>query len=112
MDSQTKELQALEARLRDTEERLKERQSRDSSPASRNNGTSSLNRRQPLSNTFNGRENDRLASPVTGPQATSQSVSASTMSHWRPSPNTASGTGNGSASAARVSDQENSHYGK
>lgn len=112
VNSQTKELQALEARLRDTEERLKERQSRDSSPAGRNNGTNSLNRRQPLGNTFDGREKDRLVPSITSPQTTSQSVSASTMSHWRPSPNTASETGTGSAPAARVSGQENSRYGK
>ncbi|KAL9134874.1 MAG: hypothetical protein Q9175_003944 [Cornicularia normoerica] len=88
VNSQTQELQALEARLRDTEERLKERQSRDLSSARRHNGTNSFDRRQSPGNTFSGEENDRLESSTTGLQATqaptSQSVSASTMSQWRP----------------------------
>lgn len=114
VDSQTQELQALEARLRDTEDRLKERQSRDPSLAGRNNGTNSINRRQPLNNTFSGQENDRLESSTTSPQATqaptSQSVSASTMSHWRPTQSTASGTGGGNAPFVRPSGQENSRH--
>ncbi|KAL9067585.1 MAG: hypothetical protein Q9161_006774 [Pseudevernia consocians] len=114
--SQTQELQALEARLRDTEERLKEQQSRDPSPAGRNNGTNSLHMRQPLGNTFGGHENHRLESSTISPQATqaptSQSVSASTMSHWRPTQSTASGTGGGIAPFPRPGGQENSRYVK
>lgn len=89
VNSQSQELQALEARLRETEERLIEQQSRTSSPAGRGaNGTSSPHRRQPLSRAFSGQENDRqsptthlLPTQASAPQA----VSSSTMSRWRPS---------------------------
>lgn len=88
VDSQTQELQALEARLRDTEERLKERQSRDPSPADTSSGTKPPQSRQPLGNTISGQKNDRLEPFTTSPQAAqaqaSRSVSASTMSRWRP----------------------------
>ncbi|CAF9935781.1 MAG: hypothetical protein ALECFALPRED_006550 [Alectoria fallacina] len=120
VNSQTQELQALEARLRDTEQRLREQQSRDPSPAGKNDGTNSSDRRQPLGNTFSGQENNgRPESSTTGPRATqappSQSMWASTMSHWRPIQNTTSGTGGGhagSAPSARPSGQENSRYAK
>ena len=89
MDSQTQELQALEARLRDTEERLKERQSRNPSPARRNNDTDSFDKQQPRGDTFDVHKNDGQGLLTTSPRATnnpkSQSVSASTMSQWRPS---------------------------
>ena len=89
MDSQTQELQALEARLRDTEERLKERQSRDPSQARRNNDTDSFDKHQSRGNTFGVRKNDGQGLLTASPPATnnpkSQSVSASTMSQWRPS---------------------------
>ncbi|CAF9936558.1 hypothetical protein IMSHALPRED_010798 [Imshaugia aleurites] len=116
VDSQTQELQALEAQLRDTEERLKERQSRDPSSAGRNNGANSLNRRQALGNTFSGQENGRLEYSTTSPRATqaptSQSVSASTMSHWRPAQETAPETGGGKAPFTRPDGQQNSRYVK
>lgn len=88
VSSQSAELEALEARLRETEERLKERQSRTSSPAGRTaGGTNSPHRRQPLGNTFNGQENDRLQpssamSPLATQEPSSQSVSSSTMSRY------------------------------
>ena len=116
MNSQAQELQALETQLRDTEERLKERQSRGPSPVSKNNGSDSLNSRQPLGNTFGGQGNNRLESSTTNPHATqaspSQSVSASTMSHWRPTQNAGSETNAGSAPFARPSGQENSRFVK
>lgn len=116
VDSQAKELQALEARLRDTEELLKERQSRGPSSVGRNNEIESLNSRQPLGNASGGQENGRLESSSTYPHATqapsSQSVSASTLAHWRPAQNTASGTDGGGAPFARPSGQENSGYVK
>ena len=116
VNSQAKELQALEARLRDTEELLKERQSRGPSPAGRKNVNDSLSSRQPLGNTSGGQENGRLESSSTNPHATqapsSQSVSASTLAHWRPTQSTDSGTNGGSAPFARPSGQENSHYVK
>ena len=116
VNSQTQELQALEARLRDTEERLKEQQSRDPYSAGRNNGTKSLNGHQPLGNTISDQCNDRLESSSTSPQATqapaSHSVSASTMSHWRPAQKTASGNAGGILPFARPSGQETSRYVK
>ena len=115
MNSQAKELQALEARLRDTEELLKERQSRGPSPAGRKNVTDSLSNRQPLGNTSGGQENGRQSSS-TNPHATqapsSQSVSASTLAHWRPTQSTDPGTNGGSAPFARPSGQENGRYVK
>lgn len=120
MNSQTQELQALEARLRDTEERLKERQLRDASLAGRNNATHSSNRREPGGNISSGeKENSRLESSTTSPQAkqapATQAVSASTMSQWRPTQSNVSGTGGeyaGDASFARPRGQENSRYVK
>ena len=89
MESQTQELQALEARLRVTEERLKERQSRDPSPARRNNDTDSSDKHQPRGEISDVHKNDGHGLLTTSPRATnnpqSQSVSASTMSQWRPS---------------------------
>ena len=86
VDSQNQELEALEARLRETEQRLKERQSRNSSPAGKSGG--SPHRRKPLGDTFSGQENDRAQAPATSPLATrtpmTQSVMPSTMSQWRP----------------------------
>ena len=88
MSSQNAELEAIEAKLRQTEERLKEK-SRTSSPIGRAGaGTNSPHRRQPLGSTFGGQEHDRVqqssvASPLAG-QAHPQGVSTSTMSHWRP----------------------------
>ena len=117
VDSQTQELQTLEARLRDTEKRLKEHQSRDSSPAGGRKDTDSLGKHPPPGNTFSGQENDRLEHSTIQPQERqvpgSQSVSASTMSRWRPTQSTASGTGGGygdNASLARPNGQENSRY--
>ena len=88
MSSQNAELEAIEAKLRQTEERLREK-SRTSSPTGRAGaGTNSPHRRQPLGSTFGGQENDRLqqssaASPLAS-QAHPPGVSTSTMSHWRP----------------------------
>ena len=86
VNSQNQELEALEARLRETEQRLKERQSRNSSPAGKSGG--SPHRRKPLGGTFSGQENDRAQQPATSPLATqapmSQPVMPSTISQWRP----------------------------
>ena len=86
VNSQNQELEALEARLRETEQRLKERQSRNSSPAGKSGG--SPHRRKPLGDTFSGQENDRAQPPATSPLATqapmSQPVMPSTISQWRP----------------------------
>lgn len=116
VNSQAKELQALEARLRDTEELLKERQSRGPSPVGRNNGIDPLNIRKPLGNTPGGQENGRLQSTSTNPHATQapspQSVSASTLAHWRPTQRTDAGTNGVNAPFARPSGQENSRYVK
>lgn len=121
VSSQSAELEALEVRLRETEERLKERQSRTSSPAGRAaGGINSPHRRQPLGNTFDGQENDRLqSSSTTSPLATQaqspQSVSSSTMSHWRPRPaaqDAALGGGGDTrdVSADQLSGQQGSRY--
>ena len=119
VNSQTQELHALEARLRDTEERLKERQSKDPSSADRIGPTNLPNRRQPLGETLNGQDNNRLESSTTTPEAkqapASQSVSASTMSRWRPAQNTASEKGGehaDNAALSRPSRQENIRYAK
>ena len=90
VSSQNAELEALEAKLRETEERLKERTSRAPSPSGQVGGsTNSPHRRKPLGNTFNGQERDGLQSSSGGSplatQAPSGPVSASTMSQWRPS---------------------------
>ena len=88
MNSQSQELEALEARIRETEERLKQQQSRTSSPAGKTGASKSPHRRKPLGDTFAGHENDRtqpsVASPLSTQAPTTQSVSASTMSQWRP----------------------------
>ncbi|MCJ1372864.1 hypothetical protein MMC20_004090 [Loxospora ochrophaea] len=68
--SQSQELEALEARLRETEERLKLKQSRSSSPAPRNSGYNSPLRQPPFGRVINGKENDRLPAAVTSPLAT------------------------------------------
>lgn len=119
VSSQSAELEALEAKLRETEERLKERKSRTSSPAGRNAGVaSSPHARRPLGNTFNGQENDRLQQssgtsslaaqpPAPGP------ISASTMAQWRPAPQeTSSGAkGNGrDFSAEQLSGQQGGRH--
>lgn len=86
VDSQNQELEALEARLRETEQRLKERQSRNPSPTGKSGG--SPHRRKPLGDTFSGQENDRAQHPATSPLATqapiTQPVMPSTISQWRP----------------------------
>ena len=117
MNSQTQELQALEARLRDTEERLKERQSRDPSPAARKIGADPYNKNRSFDNTYTGEENNRLGSSATSPQSSqapaSQTLSPSTMSRWRPTQETTSGTSAGypgSETFTRPSGQENSRY--
>ena len=119
VDSQTQELQNLEARLRDTEKRLKEHQSRDSSPAGGRKGTNSPGKHPPPGNTFSDQENHPLEhSTIQSEQRQapgSQSVSASTMSRWRPTPSSASGTGGGygdNASLARPNGQETSRYAR
>lgn len=95
VSTQSQELEALEAKLRETEERLKQRQSRTASPAGKNAGESnSPHRRKLIGDTFSGQENDRLQSSNSSPLATqspaSSSVLASTMSRWRPSAQEAS----------------------
>jgi len=89
VSSQSAELEALEARLRETEERLREKQSQKSSPAPR--ATGDLNpphRRQPLGDTFAAHESEHIQQPsVSSPLAAqpppSGAVSSSTMSFWR-----------------------------
>lgn len=117
VNSQTQELQALEARLRETEERLKERQSRDPSPAGRKIGTELPSKHRPFDNTYAGEEKNRLGSSTTSTQSrqvpASQTVSSSTMSRWRPTQDTASGTGTGhtgSESSMRPNELGNSRY--
>ena len=119
VDSQTQELQKLEARLRDTEKRLKERLSREPSPANGRKGTNSPSRNPPPGGTFSGQENDRLGHSTIESQErqapVSQSVSASTMSRWRPTPSSASGTGGGygdNASLASPMGQELSRHAR
>lgn len=85
--SQSQELEALEAKLKETEERLKQRQS---SPAAKavggSNSSNSPHRRKPIGDAFSGQENDRLQPSTSSPLGTqppaSSSVSPSTMSHW------------------------------
>ena len=107
VSSQNAELEALEAKLRETEERLKEQRSRTSSPAGRAAGLAhSPHRRQPLGNTFHGQENDRLqqgvgTSPLASQLPAAGSVSASTMSQWRPSVQEASPVSPGDKGKAR-----------
>ena len=79
VDSQTKELEVLEARLKQTEERLKERQSRNSSPAGRLNGRNSPYRRHPTTGTFNGDEKNYPQSSALSPlssQVSARSIEA------------------------------------
>lgn len=69
MSSQSQELEALEARLRETEERLKQRRSRNSSPSSPGNGKNTTHRRPPVGRTFSGgRETEQAV--ATSPLAT------------------------------------------
>ena len=95
VDSQTKELEALEAKIKETEERLKDRQSRNGSPAGRGSGRNSPHPRQPLGDAFNGAENDRMQHANSSPLAQQSSrqaqyqvndkVSPSTKAQWAPS---------------------------
>ena len=65
VSSQSQELEALEARLRETEERLKQKQSKISSQAGVSGGHSSPHRRQPNGTTFSEYQDDKLrAAPV------------------------------------------------
>lgn len=56
VSSQTSELEALEARLRETEERLKAKQAVASDPTRRHSGMGSPRTRQALGDTFNRRQ--------------------------------------------------------
>ena len=76
VDSQTKELEALEARLKDTENRLKEKQSRTNSPAGRESGRNSPHRRQGLGDTFSISDNGSLQPPGSSPLASQMSYRA------------------------------------
>ncbi|MCJ1274694.1 hypothetical protein MMC21_002492 [Puttea exsequens] len=94
VNSQNAELEALEAKLRETEDRLKQRQSRNSSPSGINFGnTSSPLRRRPLAEAFGGQENERAQPAASSPLArepmtsSSQGVMNSTLSQWRPQKN-------------------------
>ncbi|KAL6717365.1 hypothetical protein ACLMJK_005280 [Lecanora helva] len=114
VSSQNAELEAIEAKLRQTEERLKEK-SRTSSPAGRAvAGTSSPHRRQPLGNTFDANANSRQHNSAASPgQAHASGVSPITMSQWRP---TAQETPSGARGIARdvsteqVAEQSGNRY--
>ena len=57
VDDRTRELEALEVRIRETEERLRDRQSRNNSPVGRSSaggGSNSPHRRHPPGSNFNG----------------------------------------------------------
>lgn len=69
MSSQSQELEALEARLRETEERLKQRQSRASSPAAAGSGRKSTHRRPGIGRTFGGEGSEQEQAPATSPLA-------------------------------------------
>lgn len=69
VSSQSQELEALEARLRETEERLKQRRSRNSSPSSPGNSRNTTHRRPPIDRTFSGGDNTEQA-VATSPLAT------------------------------------------
>lgn len=119
MSSQSAELEAIEARLRETEERLKEKQSRTSSPAGKAaGGANSPLRRQPLGDTFRAHENDRVQqasapSPLAAQAPASGAVSSSTMSYWKQAaqddPPERSGNGR-DLSAEYLSGQQGSRY--
>ena len=70
VSSQSQELEALEARLRETEERLKQRRSRNSSPSSSSNGRNTSHRRAPIGRTFSGQGGEAEQAAVTSPLAT------------------------------------------
>ena len=100
VDSQTKELEALQARLRETENRLKEKVSRNSSPAGRNDDRSSPHQRQGLNDTLNASGNNSLQSPGSGsshlaPQMSYRAapgydqLTPSTRERWGPDPGSA-----------------------
>lgn len=96
VDSQTKELEVLQARLKETESRLKERVSRNPSPAGRNDGRSSPHQQQGLDDTLNASDNNSLQAPGSGssplpPQMSYRAapgydqLTSSTRERWGPS---------------------------
>ena len=89
VSSQNQELEALEARLRETEERLREKQS----GSTGRNGNNTPHRRQPLGNTFDIRNTTTQNSPVATQPASGnpttridsdQRPSPATMGYWKP----------------------------
>ena len=92
LSSQTAELEALQARLRETEQRLSEKQSALPSSTNRTTGgTNSPHRRQPLGDTFDSRDggqsSQNAASPLSNTsRSETGSVLPSTMSRWKPDP--------------------------
>lgn len=70
VDSQNQELEALEARLRETEERLRQKQSVNSSPAAKAGANNTSYQTQPLGATFSGRDGNRSQDAATIPLAT------------------------------------------
>ncbi|KAL8872208.1 MAG: hypothetical protein Q9174_002123, partial [Haloplaca sp. 1 TL-2023] len=78
VSSQSQELEALEAKLRETEARLKEKQSSPSGKGASATGSG----RQPALASPNARSQGSSA-PVNSPSS-KDSPSASTMSYWKP----------------------------
>ncbi len=70
VSSQSQELEALEARLRETEERLKQTRSRNSSPSSPGNGRNTAHRRPPVGRAFSGQGGEVEQAVATSPLAT------------------------------------------
>lgn len=79
MNSQSQELEALEARLRETEERLKQKGGGSSPGTARQKSGNTPHRRQPLGGTFTGQENER---PSERNQTPTKSPSVGTESPW------------------------------
>ncbi|MCJ1368222.1 hypothetical protein MMC16_007363 [Acarospora aff. strigata] len=77
VSSQSQELEALEARLRETEERLKQRRSRTSSPSSSNNARNTSHRRPGIGRAFGGRGSETEPASVTSPLAGHPPISQS-----------------------------------
>lgn len=77
VSSQSQELEALEARLRETEERLRQKQSRTSSPSSLNSGRNTPHRRQAIGRAFSEQRSEKEQAIATSPLATQPVASQS-----------------------------------
>lgn len=91
VDSQNQELEALEARLRDTEERLRQQQSRKSSHTAKISAIKSSHPRQPLGPTFSDQVDDRANDSATRslaaqPRRTQPSTSRASSYQMPPMP--------------------------